>query len=185
MVVKIYISGISGNKEVKKRQQRVSMIMDSKNIKYEVVDIAEPGNEADKDYMQANSTNRGATIGDANPKYPLPPQIYNEADYCGDYDHFDLANENDELDQFLKLSPADMTVTSSAQVNLTRTTSKKEEEQQPAQSENNEADIAVKNGDDEQPSEEQPEVAENGDTAKDTNDKVEPEQDNVENGEDN
>ncbi|KMQ86883.1 sh3 domain-binding glutamic acid-rich protein [Lasius niger] len=99
MVVKIYISGISGNKEVKKRQQRVTMILDSKNVEYEIIDITEPGKELEKEFMQANSNAR-------TNKYPLPPQIFNEDDYCGDYEDFDLANELDELEKFLKVTPA-------------------------------------------------------------------------------
>ncbi|XP_011703054.1 PREDICTED: SH3 domain-binding glutamic acid-rich protein homolog isoform X1 [Wasmannia auropunctata] len=99
MVVKIYVSGISGNKEVKKRQQRVLMILDSKNVEYEIIDITEPGKELEKEFMQANSNAR-------NNKYPLPPQLFNEDDYCGDYEDFDLANEMDELEKFLKVTPA-------------------------------------------------------------------------------
>ncbi|KAL0106669.1 hypothetical protein PUN28_015312 [Cardiocondyla obscurior] len=99
MVVKIYISGISGNKEVKKRQQRVMMILDSKNVEYEIIDITEPGKELEKEFMQANSNAR-------NNKYPLPPQIFNEDDYCGDYEDFDLSNEMDELEKFLKVTSA-------------------------------------------------------------------------------
>ncbi|KPI98010.1 SH3 domain-binding glutamic acid-rich protein-like [Papilio xuthus] len=103
MVVKVYISGISGNKEVKKRQQRVLMILDSKNIKYEIIDITEPGREDDKDFMQNNAKCNGGTVSDPNPRSPLPPQLFNDQEYCGDYDHFDLANEVDTLEQFLKL----------------------------------------------------------------------------------
>lgn len=101
MVVKIYISGISGNKEVKKRQQRVLMILDSKNVQYETIDITEPGKEMEKEFMQANSIAR-----EEDSKYPLPPQIFNEDEYCGDYEDFDLANEVDELEEFLKVAPA-------------------------------------------------------------------------------
>ncbi|XP_059048343.1 SH3 domain-binding glutamic acid-rich protein homolog [Achroia grisella] len=103
MVVKIYISGISGNKEVKKRQQRVLMILDSKNIKYDVIDITEPGREDDKDFMQNNAKSNGGTVSDPNPRSPLPPQVFNDEEYCGDYDQFDLANEVDTLEQFLKV----------------------------------------------------------------------------------
>ncbi|GLG93435.1 SH3 domain-binding glutamic acid-rich protein homolog [Gryllus bimaculatus] len=99
MVVKVYISGISGNKEVKKHQQRVMMILDSKNIEYVVVDITEPGKESDKEFMQKNSNAKDS-------KYPLPPQMFNEEEYCGDYEDFDLANEVDDLERFLKLSPS-------------------------------------------------------------------------------
>lgn len=98
MVVKIYISGISGNKEVKKRQQRVLMILDSKNVAYETIDITEPGKEMEKEFMQSNGIARDS-------KYPLPPQMFNEEEYCGDYEDFDLANEMDELEEFLKVAP--------------------------------------------------------------------------------
>ncbi|XP_039303979.1 SH3 domain-binding glutamic acid-rich protein homolog isoform X2 [Solenopsis invicta] len=84
---------------VKKRQQRVMMILDSKNVEYEVIDITEPGKELEKEFMQANSNAR-------NNKYPLPPQLFNEDDYCGDYEDFDLSNEMDELEKFLKVTPA-------------------------------------------------------------------------------
>ncbi|XP_014478158.1 PREDICTED: SH3 domain-binding glutamic acid-rich protein homolog isoform X3 [Dinoponera quadriceps] len=106
MVVKIYISGISGNKEVKKRQQRVMMILDSKNVEYEIIDITEPGKELEKEFMQTNSNAR-------TNKYPLPPQIFNEDDYCGPSTDKDagvvpsdslperttLESENKELDE--------------------------------------------------------------------------------------
>lgn len=59
------------------------MILDSRTIKYDVVDIAEPGNEEQKDFMQNNSTSLGATVSDTNPRHPLPPQIFNDDLYCG------------------------------------------------------------------------------------------------------
>lgn len=62
--------------QVKKRQQRVLMILDSKNISYDVLDITEPGKETDKEFMQQNSKTRES-------KHPLPPQIFNEDAYCG------------------------------------------------------------------------------------------------------
>ncbi|XP_060517449.1 SH3 domain-binding glutamic acid-rich protein homolog [Cylas formicarius] len=118
MVVKVYISGISGNKEVKKRQQRVLLILDSKNVKYEILDIAEPNMEEAKEYMQNNSKLLGGTIGDPNPRHPLPPQIFNEEEYCGDYDAFDMANELDEMEKFLKLAPGDTIITSNVETTL-------------------------------------------------------------------
>lgn len=69
--------------KVKKRQQRVLMILDSKNIKYDVVDITEPGSEESKEFMQNNAKSLGATVGDANPRSPLPPQLFNDEEYCG------------------------------------------------------------------------------------------------------
>ncbi|XP_063702535.1 SH3 domain-binding glutamic acid-rich protein homolog [Culicoides brevitarsis] len=114
--IKIYISSLSGNKEVKKRQQRVTMILDSKHIEYTVIDITEPTMEKEKDFMQANSTEMGVTVSDTNPRHPLPPQIFNGEQYCGDYNSFELANENDELEAFLKLEPAKNGVASSQPV---------------------------------------------------------------------
>lgn len=104
MVIKVYISGMSGNKEVKKRQQRVTMIMDSKHIEYTIIDITEPGQEGEKDFMQTNAQNKGCTISDPSPRHALPPQLFNDTEYCGDYDDFDLANEVDNLEVFLKLA---------------------------------------------------------------------------------
>lgn len=94
---------MSGSKEVKKRQQRVTMIMDSKHITYSIVDITEPGKEGEKDFMQKNAEHNGGTISDPTPRHALPPQIFNDTEYCGDYDDFDLANEVDNLEVFLKL----------------------------------------------------------------------------------
>ncbi|XP_017100468.2 SH3 domain-binding glutamic acid-rich protein homolog isoform X5 [Drosophila bipectinata] len=118
MVLKVYVSGMSGNKEVKKRQQRVLMILDSKNIQYDTVDITEPGKESEKELMQNKSTSNGGTVSDPEPRHPLPPQIFNDEEYCGDYDAFDMANEIDTLEVFLKLAPADTTAVSTAQIEL-------------------------------------------------------------------
>lgn len=107
---------MSGSKEVKKRQQRVTMILDSKHISYTVVDITEPGQEAEKDFMQKNSEHNGATISDQNPRHPLPPQMFNDAEYCGDYDDFDMANEVDNLEVFLKIEAPKPAATSSSEV---------------------------------------------------------------------
>lgn len=74
------------------------MILDSKTVEYEIIDITEPGKELEKEFMQTNSIARDS-------KYPLPPQIFNEDEYCGDYEDFDLANEIDELEIFLKVTP--------------------------------------------------------------------------------
>lgn len=79
------------------------MILESKQIAHELIDIAEPGKEPQKEFMQKNSTSPGATSSDTNPRNPLPPQFFNDETYCGDYEGFDLANEIDEIEVFLKL----------------------------------------------------------------------------------
>lgn len=79
------------------------MILESKHIDFTVIDITEPNHEKEKDFMQANSTELGVTVSDTNPRHPLPPQVFNGTQYCGDYNGFELANENDELEAFLKI----------------------------------------------------------------------------------
>lgn len=54
------------------------MILDSKCINYEPIDITEPGREKDKETMQQKAKVR-VVLG----KHPLPPQIFNGDDYCG------------------------------------------------------------------------------------------------------
>lgn len=51
------------------------MILDSKSIKYDVVDITEPGKENEKEMMQEKSTHKGGTVSDPNPRHALPPQV--------------------------------------------------------------------------------------------------------------
>lgn len=97
MVIKVFISGISASKEVKKRQQRALLILDSCKVDYESIDITEPGMEDQREFMQQNSKPRGSI------KTPSPPQFFNEANYCGDYEDFDSAVEVNQVLSFLKL----------------------------------------------------------------------------------
>ncbi|XP_034936066.1 SH3 domain-binding glutamic acid-rich protein homolog [Chelonus insularis] len=138
MVVKIYISGISGNKEVKKRQQRVLMILDSKNVQYEIIDITEPGKEDEKEFMQANSTSKDS-------KHPLPPQIFNDEDYCGDYEDFDLANEIDELEKFLKLLSSEDSVNQSLDESKVQNTSIRQNGNTSSREASTDKDVSIAN----------------------------------------
>lgn len=143
MVITVYISGISGNKEVKKRQQRVQMILESKNVEYEAIDIAEPDRQAERDRVKNCGANQPS----------LPPQIFNGEEYCGDYDQFDLANETDELEKFLKI-PIPNNVSNSNIINDTQRISPVKE---------NSPEVPIENGEGEKkensppPKEEEPE----------------------------
>jgi len=95
MAIKVYISGNSGNKEIVTHQQRIFMILNSLAIECEAVDIAGPGMDEAKDYMREKGKKKDGQ------RFVLPPQIFNGEKYCGDYDDFDLANEDDELEEFL------------------------------------------------------------------------------------
>ncbi|KAG5886087.1 hypothetical protein JTB14_031688 [Gonioctena quinquepunctata] len=94
---------ISANTEIKSRQQRVLLILDSKNIDYEAIDITGEDSDADREFMKNNATAFGGTMSDPHPKTPIPPQFFNNTEYCGDYDMFDIANEVGKMDIFLKL----------------------------------------------------------------------------------
>lgn len=93
--IKVYLSGNSGNKEIVTHQQRIFMILNSLRIPYTAIDIASPGTEEEVDFMRANAKKKEGQ------RHVLPPQIFNGEKYCGDYDDFDLANEDDVLEEFL------------------------------------------------------------------------------------
>jgi len=93
--IKIFISGNSGNKEIENSQHRITMILKSLGIAIELCDISAPGMEEQRDFMRANATKK------ENQRNVLPPQVFNGEKYCGDYDAFDVANEDDELEEFL------------------------------------------------------------------------------------
>lgn len=164
MVIKVYISGMSGSKEVKKRQQRVTMILDSKHIPYTIIDITEPGQEAEKDFMQKNSEHNGSTISDPTPRHALPPQMFNDAEYCGDYDDFDLANEVDNLEVFLKLeAPKPQAAVSSTEVSPDEQKNGTGDDQDQDQSQVTATEAAAEAGDDDENKENKTEEGANED----------------------
>ncbi|VDI30838.1 Hypothetical predicted protein [Mytilus galloprovincialis] len=110
MVIKVYISSVTGNSKMRKQQQHVQSTLESFKIDFENIDISCPNNEEDKKFMRANSkTPEGSTV-------PLPPQIFNEEEYCGDYEDFDLNVEDNLLYEFLKMAPQKKTSEASVTV---------------------------------------------------------------------
>merc|ERR1712002_547016 len=95
--IKIYISGNSGSKEITNAQHRITMILKSLGFPLELVDISAPGMEEKRDVMRESAKKKEGQ------RHALPPQIYNGEKYCGDYDDFDVANEDDVLEEFLGL----------------------------------------------------------------------------------
>jgi glutaredoxin len=63
--------------KVKKRQQRAQMLLDSLRVKYETIDITEPGHEEEKELMKNVCKKRN------NNTIALPPQFFNDDQYCG------------------------------------------------------------------------------------------------------
>merc|ERR1712039_854160 len=80
---------------IENSQHGITMILKSLGIAIELCDISAPGMEEQRDFMRANAVKKE---GQRN---VLPPQVFNGEKYCGDYDAFDVANEDDELEEFL------------------------------------------------------------------------------------
>merc|ERR1712126_376055 len=93
--IMIFISGDSGSKVITNQQHRILMILKSLGISLQQVDISAPGMDDQRDAMRASAKKKEGQ------RHALPPQIFNGDKYCGDYDDFDVANEDDELEEFL------------------------------------------------------------------------------------
>merc|ERR1712128_168824 len=73
----------------------MGMILKSLGIPILQVDISAPGMDDQRDVMRASAKKKEGQ------RHALPPQIFNGDKYCGDYDDFDVANEDDVLEEFL------------------------------------------------------------------------------------
>ncbi|XP_062889807.1 LOW QUALITY PROTEIN: SH3 domain-binding glutamic acid-rich-like protein 3 [Mobula hypostoma] len=91
MSIRVYYTTVAGSREVKSQQSEVTRVLDSKGIKYEMIDIAQ--NNALKEEMRSKSGNPSA----------LPPQIFNGDQHCGGYEDFVEAVETNDVRKFLKL----------------------------------------------------------------------------------
>uniref|UniRef100_A0A1A7XAP0 SH3 domain-binding glutamic acid-rich-like protein n=1 Tax=Iconisemion striatum TaxID=60296 RepID=A0A1A7XAP0_9TELE len=98
MVIKVYIASSSGSTSIKKQQQDVMGFLAANKIEFEECDIA--ANEANRKWMRENipEESRPATGN------PLPPQIFNETTYCGNYEAFFDAREDNAVYAFLGLT---------------------------------------------------------------------------------
>ncbi|XP_023669524.2 SH3 domain-binding glutamic acid-rich protein isoform X18 [Paramormyrops kingsleyae] len=97
MVIKVYLATSSGSTAIKKKQQDVVGFLEALKIEYMQLDIA--SNEENRQWMREN------VPGEKKPTngIPLPPQIFNGEDYCGDYDTFFDAKEENQVFEFLGL----------------------------------------------------------------------------------
>ncbi|XP_030256436.1 SH3 domain-binding glutamic acid-rich protein isoform X29 [Sparus aurata] len=84
---------------IKKKQQDVVGFLEALKVDYTPLDIA--CNEENRMWMRQNvPSEKKPTNG-----IPLPPQIFNEESYCGDYDTFFDAKEDNLVYTFLGLPP--------------------------------------------------------------------------------
>ncbi|KAM8977428.1 SH3 domain-binding glutamic acid-rich-like protein 3 [Pelodytes ibericus] len=90
MDVKVYITSVTGSRQIKSEQCEVMRILESKSIKFETVDIS-----VDNVLREEMREKAG------NPK-AFPPQIFNGNYYCGNYEQLAAAAEDETLEKFLK-----------------------------------------------------------------------------------
>jgi hypothetical protein len=95
MVITVYLSRTSGNIEIKKQQEHIIQILQGRKIEFEEIDISDPHCTEERDHMRKV----GKTTG--HNRYPLPPQIFTDSNYLGDYEAFYNSNEDDNLYEFL------------------------------------------------------------------------------------
>uniref|UniRef100_A0A8C2RQ71 SH3 domain-binding glutamic acid-rich protein n=1 Tax=Capra hircus TaxID=9925 RepID=A0A8C2RQ71_CAPHI len=89
----------SKQERIRKKQQEVVGFLEANKIDFKEFDIA--GDEDNRKWMREN------VPGEKKPQngIPLPPQIFNEEQYCGDFDSFFSAKEENIIYSFLGLAP--------------------------------------------------------------------------------
>ncbi|KAJ3590902.1 hypothetical protein NHX12_008850, partial [Muraenolepis orangiensis] len=99
MVIKVFLASSSGSTAIKKKQQDVVGFLESLKVEYTPLDIA--CNEDNRMWMRENVPSEKKPSNGI----PLPPQIFNEEGYCGDYETFFNAKEDNLVYSFLGLPP--------------------------------------------------------------------------------
>ncbi|XP_031429782.1 SH3 domain-binding glutamic acid-rich protein isoform X13 [Clupea harengus] len=99
MVIKVFLASSSGSTAIKKKQQDVLGFLEALKIDFTQLDIA--CSEDNRMWMREN------VPGEKKPAngIPLPPQIFNEESYCGDYETFFDAKEDNDVYTFLGIPP--------------------------------------------------------------------------------
>nr|CAB3266041.1 SH3 domain-binding glutamic acid-rich-like protein 3 [Phallusia mammillata] len=85
-----YFSSVSSNMKIKKNQQHIQMILSSKKVQFEIVDVSK-----DPETLQKMRKLSGNTTA-------LPPQLFKGDKYLGDYEAFFEAVESETLDTFIE-----------------------------------------------------------------------------------
>nr|XP_027310758.2 SH3 domain-binding glutamic acid-rich-like protein 2 [Anas platyrhynchos] len=99
MVIRVFVASSSGSVAIKKRQQDVVRFLEANRIEFEEVDITM--SEEKRQWMYKNiPEDRQPAQGN-----PLPPQIFSDDRYCGDYEGFFESKESNTVFSFLGLKP--------------------------------------------------------------------------------
>ncbi|GMT28584.1 hypothetical protein PFISCL1PPCAC_19881, partial [Pristionchus fissidentatus] len=96
--IKLYVTSITANTEVRKQVQRAVMILEGLRIPFLAIDITKPGMEEERAFMKEKAVN----IRNNGP--PLPPQFFIDNNYVGNYLDFEESVEEDKLEEFLQLT---------------------------------------------------------------------------------
>nr|CAI9701925.1 unnamed protein product [Rangifer tarandus platyrhynchus] len=97
MVIRVFLASSSGFVAIKKKQQDVVRFLEANKIDFEEVDITM--SEEQRQWMYKNiPPEKKPAQGN-----PLPPQIFNGDQYCGDYDSFFESKESNTVFSFLGL----------------------------------------------------------------------------------
>ncbi|XP_061575078.1 SH3 domain-binding glutamic acid-rich protein isoform X2 [Cololabis saira] len=99
MVIKVYLATSSGSTAIKKKQQDVVGFLEAIKVDYTQLDIA--CNVDNRLWMRENVPEEKKPANGI----PLPPQIFNDESYCGDYETFFDAKEDNAVFSFLGLPP--------------------------------------------------------------------------------
>lgn len=91
MVIKLYTTSVTTNREIFNKQNRIKHVFEAKGIAFEEIDLCH-------DQEQRDLMREKAGIPDL-----LPPAIFNDDQYCGDFQEFEDAVEDNLLKEFLKL----------------------------------------------------------------------------------
>ena len=96
MPVKVYMTNITSNQLTIGNQRKLRHIFDTNKIEYTDVDISDPKNTPEKEFLQH-------ALASVQRKLNLP-QIFHEEQYCGDFDDLLAAVESNTLKEFLQLN---------------------------------------------------------------------------------
>jgi len=90
-IITLYYTSVSSSMEIKKKQQKIQDVLESKKIEFTRIDIS------------ADSAHRVEMREIVGNEKALPPQLVSGTSYCGDYEAFFDAVEDGSLQEFLKL----------------------------------------------------------------------------------
>ncbi|XP_019740559.1 SH3 domain-binding glutamic acid-rich-like protein 2 isoform X1 [Hippocampus comes] len=95
VIIKVYVASSSGSVAVKKQQQAVVGFLEANGIHFQQVDIAMLEEQRLWMYRHIPCDKRPPNGN------PLPPQIFNDDVYRGDYEDFFRSKENNTVFAFL------------------------------------------------------------------------------------